>query len=92
MSMMSSSVGSHSTLHASLAYEFLLSEFLLRARVTKTEKESLSHRDQKFQKFRNIDRRILAIKITWRIVNRFEERVLASLNIMGKEGGGGRVR
>lgn len=87
MSMMSSSVGSHSTLHASLAYEFLLSEFLLR--VTKTEKESLSHRDQKF---RNIDRRILAIKITWRIVNRFEGRVLASLNIMGKEGGGGRVR
>lgn len=87
MSMMSSSVGSHSTLHASLAYEFLLSEFLLR--VTKTEKENLSHRDQKF---RNIDRRILAIKITWRIVNRFEGRVLASLNIMGKEGGGGRVR
>lgn len=90
MSMMSSSVGSHSTLHASLAYEFLLSEFLLL--VTKTEKESLSHRDQKFQKFGNIDRRILAIKITWRIVNRFEGRVLASLNIMGKEGGGGRVR
>lgn len=87
MSMMSSSVGSHSTLHASLAYEFLLSEFLLR--VIKTEKESLSHRDQKF---RNIDRRILAIKITWRIVNRFEERVLASLNIMGKEEEGGRVR
>lgn len=66
--------------------------WILASRIIKTEKESLSHRDQKFQKFRNIDRRILAIKITWRIVNRFEGRVLASLNIMGKEGGGGRVR
>lgn len=63
--------------------------WILASRIIKTEKESLSHRDQKF---RNIDRRILAIKITWRIVNRFEGRVLASLNIMGKEGGGGRVR